>query len=198
MELYDGLNAGPRVAVSGALRLARMLPVLEALGTPFLGELDAVVTACGAAESSPGFESVAGKLRRWSDDLSGGVDVFLPDYYRATALAVALLVAAPGGLSPSEVFGKINANTGNFWNCCDNIVHKGGGFRDPALRSIKTTLRGVENAWFERDSQLLRQSGEPRHVLRARLREIEEKAPTRRAMAREFVICAGWDGIDFR
>jgi hypothetical protein len=192
MKLFGGLEARPRVAVSGALRLARILPIIKVLRTPFAGDLDAVIAGCVKA-GDPGVNAAVESLRAWRSELDPSNDIWLPNYYRATALAVGLLIAAPEALEPNEQFDKINANVGNFWNCCDHIVHKAGGFQSPELRSIKSTLHGVENQWFDGDVELLTHSTDPQGVLRERLLKISEKVDMRRAVAMEFVKCARWN-----
>ncbi|WP_225848236.1 hypothetical protein [Streptomyces sp. HPF1205] len=193
MDLFEGSNARLRVAVSGALCLARIMPIVEVLRTPFVADLGIIIAACGSEGDSLG--AAVESLRNWRSELHSSNDILLPDYYRATALAVGLLIAAPDGLEPREQFGKINSNIGNFWNCCDHIVHRSGGFRAPELRVIKSTLRGVENNWFDRDIELISESPDPRRVLQVRLSDIAEKVEMRRVMAREFVVCAKWDEL---
>lgn len=191
MQLFDGLPERPRVVVSGALRLARILPILRVIETPFVGDLEAIVLGCEVGDIEHVSRWVHA-LEYWRTELAESNDVLLPSYYQAVAVAVGLLVINSEDRSPFDTFSKINANVGNFWNCCDHLVDRVGGFGDVRLSGLKTTLRGVEDLWFQRDVELLSRSNEPGGVLRARLRDIEGKAEMRNVMAEVIVDCAQW------
>jgi hypothetical protein len=191
VELFDQPLPRLRVTVSGALRLARLLPILDVLRTPFLPDLRSVVSGCDSPDPVALTGAVT-SLRYWRTRLAGATDVALPAYYESTAAGVALLVATPDAMEARERFDRINAVAGNFWNCCDGIVHRADGFRSPPLRTLKTTLRGVEDLWFGRDVALLASPADPHEVLAARLRDLAGKSDARRAVAELIVRCAGW------
>lgn len=196
--MLDQPDAGRRVTVSGALRLARALPVLDAIGTPYADDLRTVIATCDRPGGTPG--DVVAALRRHRAGTAGRDDVARPGYYQATAAGIALLVAAPGTglasgpepLAVPERFARINVMIGNFWNSCDDLVHDAGGFRSPPLRQLRTTLRGVEDQWFERDTALLTGPSDPHDVLERRLADLSAKAPARAAVAETIARCAGW------
>ncbi|MEV0619174.1 hypothetical protein AB0I81_38065 [Nonomuraea sp. NPDC050404] len=204
MELFDQPSPRRRVTISGALRLARLLPILDVLHTPFLPDLRTVVSHCDApapvidpeAAASDALSGAVTSLRQWRARLAEATDVALPSYYQSTAAGIALLVATPDATDPRSRFARINAIAGNFWNCCDDIVHRAGGFRAPPLRTLKTTLRGVEDLWFNRDLTLLAGPADPHDVLEDRLRELARKGEARREVAELIAHCAGWPPPD--
>jgi hypothetical protein len=102
------------------------------------------------------------------------------------------LIARPGPLEANSVFAKVNANIGNLWNCCDHIVHKAGVERSAILGSLKTTLRDVENQWFNRDVELLGSGEDFRAILQSRLADIERKRAVRSDIAEAIASAAGW------
>ncbi|MER6158057.1 hypothetical protein ABT147_21285 [Streptomyces sp. NPDC001868] len=190
MRLFGEFAEGPRVAVSGALRLARVLPILRVIRSPSVRELESVVNSSGRNGSLA--PDVLVSLRQRRAELVGSTDVLLPDYYEATAVAMGLWIADPGGLAAAAAFSKTNAVAANLWECCDDIVHRAHAFASPPLSGLRTTLRGVENMWFERDLELLSSPVDPQEVLTARLRDIAGKMAGRRDIAETIARCAGW------
>ncbi|MFD7873278.1 hypothetical protein ACFV5G_03975 [Streptomyces sp. NPDC059766] len=168
--------------------MARILPILRVVNTPFVEDLEAVVAGCGS-----GIGNAVDSLRNWRTELAGSVDILLPSYYQATAVSVGLLIADSDSLEPSERFMKVNASVGNLWNCCDHIVHRAGGFQAVEFRGLKSTLRGVENMWFDRDVELLSSPVNPGEILEARLREISDKSLARNLIAAGIARCAEWE-----
>ncbi|SDJ04092.1 hypothetical protein [Nonomuraea jiangxiensis] len=151
-----------------------------------------VVSGCDAPPDAAFDEAVA-SLRHWRERLHGH-DIARPGYYQSTAAGVGLLVAAPDAMDPRERFARINAVIGNFWDCCDDLVHAAGGFTTTPLRRLTTTLRGVEDLWFDREAEALSGGAEPYEVLESGLRAIEGKAGAREEAARAVARCAGWLG----
>jgi hypothetical protein len=191
MNLFNGLPERPRVVVCGALRLARTLPILRVVETPFVSDLEAIVLDCEARDSDRVSRWID-TLSYWRAELAESHDVLLPSYYQAIAVSVGMSIVGIEDGEPLGVLSRINANIGNFWNCCDHLVHRVDGFRDGRLSGLKTTLRGVEDLWFRRDLELLSGPDEPHNVLLGRLGEIEAKSEMRKSIARVVANCAQW------
>lgn len=176
----------------GGLSLARMRPVLEVAGTPFLAEIDAVVAACNDSEY-PGCAEEIASLRNWRSEIGALEDSSEPEYFQSTAAGVAMLVTT-SELSESDREWKIRSSVGNFWESCDDLVHAGGGYSRREFQGIKTTLYGVEEFWINGDLRLLSEEGaRVTDVYSARLSKIRSNYPKRRGIARVVAECAGWE-----
>lgn len=175
---------------SAALRLARLLPVVEASGALFCQELRFVISGWSNVGIA---HAVVQFLEREQLKLSGSVDIMLPGYYQVRAIGAALFVASSEDGVNAKEFNRIGFLIDNFWSACDSVLHESGAFwKDPILKSFKTTLSGVENIWFERDMLLLSREENLQAVVAARLAEIDSKSLTRKEVARLVARSAGW------
>ena len=178
--------------LAGALALVRMRPVLEVAGTPFLAEIDSIVAACGALETS-GCAKEVRLLRAWKKEIDPVEDAFEPIYFQSAAADLAVLVASQESDVSDREF-SIRVTVGNFWNSCDSLLHARGGYSRAEYKGIKTTPRGVENMWCDRDVFLLSEGRDNlAKVFAERLSEIYSKYPKRKEIARIIAECGGWD-----
>ncbi|MEU3901786.1 hypothetical protein [Streptomyces sp. NPDC045251] len=173
------------------MALARMMPVLEIAGAPFLDEVERIVSACGTVDEV-NLQAEVASLSAWRQKIGPLEDSSDATYFQSTAAGVAVLVADVRVLATDRDW-RIVANVSNFWASCDDILHRGDGFSRGEFRGVKTTLEGVENLWKERDEALL--SGHPEaslSIFLRRLSEIRSHYPKRRQVARIIGECAGW------
>lgn len=176
----------------GGLALARMRPILEVTGTACLAELDEVVDVLGCQRGSINPERIA-PLRDWRRKIGPLEDASLPIYFQSTAAGVAILVASDE-VSAGDLEWRIGSSVGNFWDSCDDLLQAGGGYSRSEFQGIKTTLRGVENAWRDGDIRLLSDDGaDVERIYGNRLTQIRSHYPKRRQIARVVAECAGWD-----
>jgi hypothetical protein len=178
--------------VVGALRVVRMLPVLEVSGLTVLAEVDAIVTARGRDQGADVARDVA-RVRQWSDlyeaeEAAQHLEVSV--HMQLLACEVAFAVAGSGGADPmSDVIEYYGAE---FWELCDGLVHEVDGYRLPAFRGIKTTLAGVEEGWWERDWALVNSGIPLDEAFQAQTGRIAELMPKRREIAQAIAQCGGW------
>ena len=181
---------GEFARASAVLRLARLLPIIEASGASFCRELRFVISDWSDIASA---HAVVQLLERERLKLSGSVDVMLPGYYQVRAIGIALFIASSEDEVSAKEFNRIGFLVENFWSACDSMLHESGAFsKEPILKSFKTTLSGVENIWFERDMLLLSSEGNLQAAVDARLAEIGAKSPTRNEIAGLVARSAGW------
>lgn len=179
------------VKLRGALCLVRMKPILEMASTPFLVEIDSIVAACSMHEA-PDLSAEVGSLREWRCRIGMLDDSLAREYFQSTAAGIAILVAEPHEITPTEVNWRISSSVANFWDSCDDILHRTEGYSRGELVGIKTTLRGVEDIWRDRDFEILASQADPRIAFLDRLAKIQSNVPRRVEVARIVADCAGW------
>lgn len=175
------------VGLAGLLSLARMIPILEVAVIPSSPFVAAAVTAFGALDfpiSSPEVDA----LIRWRREIGPVPDASDPEYFHSTAATIAVFVAA----GPVDREWRIRASIENFWNSCDDLLHRGDGYRRSEFQGIRTTLRGVEDEWRKLDLRQLAEAVDPQHVFEERKATIRKNLPRRREVARLVAECAGW------
>ncbi|WP_446040550.1 hypothetical protein [Streptomyces sp. SID1121] len=163
----------------GGLALARIRPMLEVAGTPFLVEINNVIDECG--DSEPLCQALGiDVLREWRDSIGPLEDSSVPEYFQSTAAGVAVLVAGKEG-SATDRERRVRSSEGNFWDSCDDLLHAGGGFSRAEFQGIKTTLRRGEDIWQEGDARLISESsGDPVGIFARRLSKFRANYPRRR------------------
>jgi hypothetical protein len=182
-------DARDELTVAGALRLARMLPVLEASRAPFLTALATIVNTRGPRPNTTVDEPVH-LIRHWRNSYEPTQDVQSPPYLQALAAGIALAVAGIG--DPADRYMKIEHSTANFWAICDDVVHRVDGYRSPAFAGLKTTLHGVENLWQRRDAEALASGLAMHEVFEQQIAQIQSSILRRREVAQVIARCAGW------
>lgn len=166
------------------LRLKRMLPVIDASDAPLGRALEGVIRDYVAPDQQLRQNS-SRTLSAARERLSGSIDVRLPGYYQARAALLGLIIVDSGTSQSFEDSWRADALAGNFWSSLDELLANRGAFEEnQILRSLKATLRGIENAWVERDIELLARTTSAQSVVIQRIAEIENKGALRTEIAR--------------
>jgi hypothetical protein len=175
----------------GGLALARMWPVLEVAGSPFLAELDEIVVRCGTRESVECAAEVE-SLNLWREKYGKLEDSRESGYFASIAAGVALMVVSKDFDADVRRW-RVTSNVSNFWAACDDILHVGGGFLRAEFKGVKMTLEAVEDVWRHRDVELFAVASEARGgIYDERLSKVRSTYPKRREIARVLADCAGW------
>ncbi|GAA2112016.1 hypothetical protein [Actinomadura alba] len=174
----------------GALRLKRMLPVLEVAATPFLEEIEEIIDARGEGRAS-NIDGCIDSISSWMDRIGIVQDIDAPEWFQDGAAEIALASAGVGDVESRARL--IQHATGNFWNACDDIVHRIDGYRSPEFTGLKTTLRGVEDIWQSVDLKVIRELRDSREAFRRQVASIGRRSAQRSAIAGVIARCAGWE-----
>jgi hypothetical protein len=183
-------DLGDQLTVAGALRLARIVPVLEASSAPFVAEVVSILETRGRSPRA-GVHDAANAIRRFRDAHEPTQDLESPPYLQAVAGGIALAVAGIG--PPADRTRKIEYSTANFWDTCDHLVHRADGYRSPVFADLKTTLAGVEYLWQQRDAEALASGVSLAETFDRQLAKVHTSHERRRLLALAIARCAGWD-----
>ena len=187
--LADQFVRAAQLTVVGAIRLVRMIPVLELSGPPFLGDVKAIIEVRGR-EPDGRVADEAARLWEWVD--GDGPDELIPsviDVYLKSC-SVAIAVAGLGDMD-SRTY-AIEDDTMEFWSACDDLVHRVNGYSRSEFGGLKTTLAGVEQMWCERDWTVVRSGMPLREAFDTQVQNIGETLDRRWSIARGIARCAGW------
>ncbi|XRQ08885.1 hypothetical protein ACN3XK_72455 [Actinomadura welshii] len=177
------------LVVLGALRLARMLPLLAVIETPFLEAVDEITRVYG--EGRPGVPSAAIEaITDWRFKAGNMEDSLSMKYFQSTGGGVALAVAGEAFIANRA--SVIQYSPTNFWKACDNIVHLVNGYQMPELRKLRTTLEGVEHIWQDDDQKCLERMRDSKICFDVQIRKIQAMSERRMAVARAIARCADW------
>ncbi|MFE5723748.1 hypothetical protein [Streptomyces erythrochromogenes] len=157
-----------------------------------MAEIDSIIAACSAPEVS-NYAREVDVLRSRRSEIGVLEDASTPGYFQSTAAGVAILAVARESPASDREW-RIRSSVGNFWDSCDDILHAGGGYSRGEFQGIKTTLRGVEDAWRDGDTRLLSETrSDLSKVFEDRLSKVRSNYPKRRQIARVVAECAGWN-----
>jgi hypothetical protein len=174
----------------GALRLKRMLPVLEVAAAPFLEEIEEIIDVRGEGRESS-IDRCIDSIASWRNRIGIVDDVDEPKWFQDAASEIALALAGVGDMESRA--GLIQHETNNFWSGCDDIVHRKDGYRSPEFTGLKTTLRGVEDIWQSMDLKIIRELRDSREAFRRQVASIGRRSAQRSAIAGAIARCAGWE-----
>ncbi|MEU8799627.1 hypothetical protein [Spirillospora sp. NPDC048819] len=177
------------LTVLGALRLARMIPLLSVIETPLLEAVDEIVHVYGEMRGGVRLEAIDA-ITDWRSKAGNMEESASTTYFQSTAGGVALAVA--GETFIERRASVIQYSPGNFWEACDNIVHRVSGYQMVEFGELKTTLAGVEYMWQNQDLKCMEKMQNLRAGFELQLQKIQAKSDQRFAVARAIARCAGW------
>ncbi|GIM90889.1 Imm1 family immunity protein [Paractinoplanes toevensis] len=166
-----------RLRVLGAIRVRRMLPILDAANASFVAEVAEIceVRGRGLRRSLDGPVRVLRRFDECDPDPGEGPDDAAFRYARMVAVGTALAVAWPKE-DPEAQFDVLEYSTCSFWAMCHTAVLKSGDWE------VATEMRDAEEAARRREIALLLDADDPHQVFR----------DENRWDAGAAVRCAGW------
>jgi immunity protein Imm1 of predicted polymorphic toxin system len=150
-----------RLRVLGAMRVRRMLPILDAANASFVAEMAEIceVRGRGLRRSLDGPVRALQRFHEYDPRPGEGPDNAGFRYARMAAVGIALAVAEPSE-DPEARFDMLEYGTCAFWSVCHAAVGKTGAWE------VATEMRDAEEAARRREIALLLHADGPQRAYR--------------------------------